>query len=295
MLGTYGFFLYICGDMAIWIQILFILALMALVMWLTASFWKRIYHKQKLAAHIKRMKDLVTSEKQANTLKSKVVFLTDVLGEVQKQHEGLSSYMKLLTTADLQPGQEEWDMVCGQLKDRAHVLGEMVNGTLTLMKYEDMTDIDRNDSVAVNLFCQDVFEGCQPYLEGEVDLRFETELDDDEVLHTNLKGLQQILTNLIRCSMQFTHVGEIVLQVKHHQQDYQKYLKFTLSDTGLGIPDDSKDIAFERMTQTDISIKNVVVRLRLCSALVKLLGGSISLDPSRKKGTSMTFTIKDGE
>lgn len=281
--------------MAIWIQILLALALMALVMWLTASFLKRIYHKQKLAAHIKRLKDRVSSEKQTNTLKSKVVFLTDVLSEVQKQHEGLSSYMKLLTTADLQPGQEEWDMVCGQLKDRAHVLGEMVNGTLSLLKYEDMTDIARDDSVAVNLFCQDVFEGCQKYLEGDVDLRFETELDDDEVLHTNLKELQRILTNLIRCSMQFTHEGEIVLRVKHHQKDHQKYLKFTLSDTGLGIPDDTKDIAFEQMTETDISIKNVVVRLRLCNALVRLLGGTISLDPSRKKGTSMTFTIKDGQ
>ena len=56
MLGIFGFFLYICSDMAIWIQILLILALMTLTMWLTVSFWKRIYHKQELAVHIKRFK-----------------------------------------------------------------------------------------------------------------------------------------------------------------------------------------------------------------------------------------------
>lgn len=306
--------------MTVLLQILLALFLVALAIGLTSVYWRKIIRQQKIqggnpltqvktdieplldvehdqqmkAAHLERMKDRATSEKQVNTLKSKVVFLNDVLSEVQKQHEGFSSQMKLLTSADLQLGKVEWDMMCGQLKERAKFLGEIVNSTLELMKYEEMSDIDRDDTVLVNSFCKDVFDGCQHYLNGDVDLRLETEMEDDESIRTNLKCLQKILTNLIHCSMQFTHEGEIVLEVKHHRQKQQNYVMFTVSDTGLGIPDHAKDIAFERMTDSDISIKIIVVRLRLCYALVKLLGGSIYIDRTRPKGTSIIFTVRGG-
>ena len=235
----------------------------------------RLKHGEQMkSAHLERMKDRVVSDKQVKALKSKVAFLTDVLREVQKQHESISGYMKMLSSA--------------------RELDEMVGGTLKLMTYEEMTEIDTGDSVMVNQFCKEVFNSCQKYLDGDVDLRLETEMEDDETLLTNQECLQRILTNLIRNSMQFTHEGEIVLEVKHHQKKQEDYLMFTISDTGLGIPDGAKDIAFERMTDTDISIKNVVVRLRQCYAMVRLLGGSIFIDPSREKGTSIAFTVKAG-
>jgi signal transduction histidine kinase len=281
--------------MMILTQILLALAFAGLTMWLTTVYWQRFYHRQMNDSHLQRMKDHVTSSKQAQTLKSRADFLIEVLSEVQRQHEGLSSYMRLLSSANLQPGQEEWNLVSSQLKERAGLLGEMVNGSLSLMKYEEMTEIARDDTVMVNQFCLDVFDSCQPYLNGHVELRLETELDDDETIRSNQKCLQQVLTNLIRCSMQFTHEGEIVLEVKHHRQKQQHCLMFTLSDTGLGIPEESKEIAFEQMTGEKIANKIVVVRLRLCRALVKLLGGNINLDPLREKGTAMVFTVRDAE
>ena len=59
----------------------------------------------------------------------------------------------------------------------------------------------------------------------------------------------------------------------------------------MGIPEVAKEQAFEQMADPDNSHRVIVVRLRLCKALVRLLGGTISLDPSRKKGTAMAFTI----
>lgn len=280
--------------MAIFIQVLLALALVAMVMWLTTSYWRRLYRKMKHASHLQRMKERVISSKQTQVYKSRMDFLNDVLKEVQRQHEGMTSYMELLNSAQLQPGQAEWNTVSDHLKERADVLSEMVNGTLTLMKYEEMTEIELNDSVLVNPFCHDVFSSCQKYLDGHVDLRLETELADHEIVRSNLKCLQQVLINLIRCSMQFTHEGEIVLKIKHYKQKHYNYLIFKLSDTGLGIPEEAKDTAFEQMTGGDITNKLVVVRLRLCRALVKLLGGKIYLDPSREEGTAMVFTIKDG-
>ena len=251
-----------------------------------------LLEKQMQTVHMDRMKDKVMLEKQTRMFRSKLDFYYKVLYEVQKLHEGMTSYMKLFRSANLRPGQEEWNMVCNQMDERADYIREMVDSTLKIMHYEEMTEVERKDHVLMNVFCQDVFESCQGYLSGDVDVRLETELDDNDTVTTNMKLLQQVLTNLLRCSMQFTHEGEIVLEVGRIQKGLNNYLQFAISDTGLGIPEEARDTAFEYMSDTDISIKIIVVRLRLCKAIVKLLGGNIFMDPLREKGTSMIFTIQ---
>ena len=258
---------------------------------LTTVYWRRLYGRLKLASHLQQVREQVNSRKQAKVMQSKLDFLHGVLGEVQYQHEGMTSYLKLLTSDDINPSQTEWKMACDRVKKRASVLTEMVNGTLEIMHYEKAADIKRDDEVQVNAFCQDVFDGCTPHLSGKVDLRLETQLDDDVTIRTNMKALQCVLANLIRCSMQYTHEGEIVLSLSRDK--HRQLLVFTVSDTGLGIPEEAKEIAFERMTDTDITNNIVVVRLRLCKALVKLLGGNIYLDPTREYGTAIVFTIKE--
>ena len=227
--------------------------------------------KQLEALHLDRMKDRVALEKQAKTLKSKLDFYYHVLYEVH---------------------QEKWNMVYSQFDERTLLLREMVDSTLKLMSYEDMKEVERADHVLVNRFCQDVFDNCHQYLKGEVDVRMETELDDEETICTNMKCLQTVLTNMLLCAMQFTHEGEIVLEVKRRCQKKKQYLKFAVKDTGIGIPEDVKDVVFDKITGTNIDTKIIGVRLRLCKAITKLLDGSIYLDPSHENGTSVVLLIK---
>lgn len=253
---------------------------------------KRRLEKQIETVRLDRMKDRVALEKQAQTMKSKLDFYYMVLSEIQSLHDGMTSYMMLFKSANLRPGQDEWDMVCRHMDERADYIREMVDSTLKIMIYEDMKEIERKDHVLVNSFCQDVFESCQHYMTGNVDLRIETHLEDDEKALTNMKLLQRVLVNLLRCSMQFTHEGEIVLKVSHFREKDRKDLLFSVCDTGMGIPDTAWNVAFEQMQDTDISIKIVVVRLRLCRTLVRLLGGTISIDPHYTPGTRIYFNIK---
>lgn len=303
-------------TMHVFLHTLIPLVLMALAIGLTALHWRKVVKKNRMlanaqyeqlksdsevnlqnrlgqqmeAVHMDRMRDRVAMDRQAHVMNSKLDFYHKVLLEVQTLQECMACYTKLITSTDLQPDQGEWNMVCNELKKRTDQMTEMVNGTLELMDYEDMTEIERNDQIPVNSFCQDVFDSCLTYRDGNVDMRLETCLDDDETVTTNMKCLQKVLVNLLKCSMQFTHEGEIVLVVKRCHQ--QNELSFAVSDTGLGIPEEAKESAFERIRNTDVSIKIVVVRLRLCRALVRLLGGTIYQDPHRKKGTSIVFTIK---
>ena len=252
------------------IQVLIAIALAALVAWLTSVYWQGIIHKQNMSGQNKTepqsldlMKERAASQKQAKTLNSRVEFVCDVLSEVQQQ-----------------------------LKDQSGPLKEIVEDTVELIRYENMTDIEKADMVQVNNFCHEVFNSCKKHLNGKVDLRLETELEDDETICTNKKGLDLVLEKLLICSMQYTHEGEIALEVKRHRKKQVDYVKFAVSDTGLGVPENAKEAIFERMPDADLSYKVVVARLRLCKAIVKLLGGTIFIDSSRNEGTATVFTIR---
>ena len=275
------------------IQIVIAVVMIGVAVGLTALYWRRRYGRLQQQSHIQEVRDYVNSGRVVNTLTSKLDFLHGVLGEVQYLHEGMTSYLKLLTSDDINPSQTEWKVASDHMKKRASVLTEMVNGSLEVMHYEDLTDIGKDDQVQVISFCQDAFSDCTPYLSGNVELRLETGLDHNHTIRTNIKALQTVLTNLIRCSMHFTHEGEIVLKVKRRRQKSRHHLMFTLADTGLGIPDNAKDRIFQYLPPHDAMMKLIVVRLRLCRALVRLLGGTIYVDSTRERGTAVVFTIKE--
>ena len=300
------------------LQIVGTVAVVIIAISLTAAYWRRAIKKVRAVAkeqidkvkarqeadmedqleeqlqslHMDRMKDRVALEKQAQIMSSKLDFYYKVLTEVQTLHNGMTSYMELLDSADLKPSQAEWHELRSHMDECADYIREMVDSTLKIMYYEDMKQVERKDLVAVNSFCQEVFESCQHYMNGDVDQRVETHLEDEDKAITNQGLLKMVLVALLRSSMQFTHEGEIVLEVKRYSQDEQNYLMFSVSDTGLGIPNDVKEIAFEKLPDTDISIKIIVVRLRLCRALVRLLGGKINIDTHYTPGTRIYFNVK---
>ena len=87
-------------------------------------------------------------------------------------------------------------------------------------------------------------------------------------------------------------ISNVLLEVKRRCQKNKNYLRFAVKDTGIGIPEDVKDVVFDKITGTNIDTKIIGVRLRLCKAITKLLDGSIYLDPSHENGTSVVLLIK---
>ncbi len=288
--------------MMMFVQILLTVALVVVVIWLTTIYWRReirmieannkaaiesytiklkdqmekmVQIQTQKVSHLEQLKQFVHSRKQNKSLKSKVDFMTDVLCEVQRQCDD----------ADI-------GKMSARQKKHFDLLREMVNGTIELLHYEDLREIERIDTLVVNSFCQEVFESCDYHVRGEVDLRLETELDDEETVFTNTACLRKVLTYLLVCAMQFTDEGEIVMEVRRMQQKKDNYLRFAIKDSGQGIPEEVKDVVFDRITGTDIENKVIGVRLRLCKALSRLLGGSIYLDPLHEKGTSICLMIR---
>ena len=111
--------------------------------------------------------------------------------------------------------------------------------------------------------------------------------------------LRQIIVNLVGNAIKFTSSGEVAVSVHvESQQDQSVMLRFTVKDTGIGIPRERQNEIFSAFTQADASTTRQYggtgLGLTICSRLTKLLGGEIWVESEPGKGSSFHFTARFG-
>jgi PAS domain S-box-containing protein len=122
---------------------------------------------------------------------------------------------------------------------------------------------------------------------------------DDEIpsyLLGDPTRLKQILYNLIGNAFKFTEQGEVVLKaaiVWRNECDAE--IRFSVSDTGIGIPSSRLDAIFQSFTQADMSTTRhyggTGLGLTICKDLVTLMKGSIHVESECGKGSTFIFNI----
>ena len=114
-----------------------------------------------------------------------------------------------------------------------------------------------------------------------------------------LKGdagrLRQVLLNLAGNSIKFTESGEVVIRVSLDSADERSaVVRFSIEDTGIGIPADRLDAIFSPFTQVDGTVTRKYggtgLGLTICGKLVHLLGGRIGVQSELGKGSKFWFT-----
>lgn len=110
----------------------------------------------------------------------------------------------------------------------------------------------------------------------------------------------QILNNLLSNATKFTHVGRISLEIiKTAQVKNTIELYFLVMDTGIGVDKENQDKLFKAFSQVDASISRKYggtgLGLNITKQFVEMMGGSISVESQKNKGTAFTFSIWVGD
>jgi two-component system, sensor histidine kinase and response regulator len=109
--------------------------------------------------------------------------------------------------------------------------------------------------------------------------------------------LRQILLNLVSNAIKFTAHGEVALKVEIEAEDHEsKVIKFTVADTGIGIPEEKQVSIFSPFTQADSSTTRKYggtgLGLTISARIVAMMGGRIWLDSEVGRGTQFHFTAR---
>ena len=254
--------------------------------------------KEKIEGLILDCRDITERKKDAEELllaqKTKDQFLANISHEIRTPINGIAGMATLLSQS---PNPEDQIIYLNAIKSASKNLKVIINDILDLASIESgKLQFER---IGFNL--RDVLASLANMFQvqaKEKGLSISNQLtkEADKILIGDPVRLNQILINLISNALKFTHTGSIKLNCSVERQEKQKfYIRFEVTDTGIGIPSDKLATIFESFSQADASVTRKYggtgLGLTIAKQLVDLQQGTISVKSEEDKGSSFDVII----
>jgi len=232
----------------------------------------------------------------ASRMKSE--FIANINHEIRTPMNAIIGYAEMLTSADLGPREKRF---AGIIHKSSMTLVSIFNDIMELSKIDSGRMQIMVSSVRLQSIINEV-EAQFKDLALEKDLRFRCRIAPRLPTVFILDGLRlkQILQNFISNALKFTANGYVDLTVDGEpSQDNAGCfnLRFSVQDSGIGIPAADQGKIFELFQQREESISKqyggVGLGLTLCSRLVAMMGGELELFSKEGEGARFTISLQN--
>ncbi|EFA82690.1 histidine kinase [Heterostelium album PN500] len=244
---------------------------------------------------LSRYRQAEESAIKATKLKSQ--FIANISHELRTPCHGILGMTQLLLDSGLTPNQ----------RDSAETIKRSIDGLINLIN--DILDFSKIEAGKLTLeivefelisIVEEVLN-----LQGElankkgIDLIFiiGRQSPVPPMLYGDSRFIRQVLINLVHNALKFTESGHVVLEIStEYESGDQVSLRFSVKDTGIGIPDSVSEQLFQPFSQVDGSSSRKYggtgLGLSICRDLVGLMGGNISYESKVGKGSCFWFSLK---
>lgn len=222
-------------------------------------------------------------ERAEESDKLKSAFIANMSHEIRTPLNAIVGFSKII--AETQDPEERKSYYSIVETNNGRLLG-LINEILDLSKIESgIMEFDLEPTNLASL-SRDILQTMSLRCQPGVKLVFE-DSDPDLIINTDKNRLSQVLNNLIGNSIKFTKQGSI--HFGYHLNE--KFLEFTVTDTGSGIAPDKIRKVFDRFIKGDNFTQGTGLGLSICKSIIEKMGGTISVESTYGEGAKFMFTI----
>lgn len=249
-----------------------------------------IQEKEKITGVIGVAMDVTNQQKQIN---AKTNFIANMSHEIRSPMNAIIGFSYLLKDEFNNSSKKDKLQQIDMISSNAHHLMNMINDWIDISKIDAGITTSEFKAFDLNRLLGDIVASFGVINNG-VTISFNTELLNQKFMIVSDKSkLRQVLDNLINNSLKFTEKGSI--EINYQVLGKDKKIKFSIKDTGIGIPKQDIDNIFKRfqsISNKNSKFKGTGLGLAISKNFVELLGGKIWVEESTlNKGTTMCFTI----
>jgi len=228
--------------------------------------------------------------------KMKEQFVASISHEMRTPMNAILGMSNILIQMDL--GEEQHGLV-NSIKQSSEILLGVVNDILEISTLQNGKIVFENTMIDIKELVDNLFDVMQYKLQ-EKDLLFERTIPEElpNLLIGDKLRLNQVLYNLVGNSIKFTDTGAVGLHLEVLEKTSTDVnLKFSISDTGIGIPEDKVDTVFGSFTRVrtkDRIFEGTGLGLSIAKNIVEQLGGEIGATSVLGEGSVFSFTMRFG-
>lgn len=226
--------------------------------------------------------------------KIKSEFLANMSHEIRTPMNGVIGFTELLGKTPLSAEQDDY---VNTIRSSASNLLTIINDILDFSKIESgKLNIEK-----INFSLEDVMDEIITMFapmayQKNIELIYHPSIKIPDTITGDPSRIRQILINLISNAVKFTQSGHVIIRViLETKADKQEVIRFTVTDTGMGMDELSKQRLFTAFTQADTSISRnfggTGLGLVISRKLAILMQGEIGFESNLNKGSSFWFSI----
>ena len=235
------------------------------------------------------MNRLAELKENVEANKAKTMMLQNMTHEIRTPLNALYGFSQLLCMPDGSYSEEEKMEYYDYIYNSFNMLSMIIDDVM------DLTDVEHGNyrmqitRFAVNRACRDAVQMAELRKRGPIKMYFTTEVDDDYMIESDSRRIQQILVNLLGNACKHTIEGEIHLHLSSTETPGR--LTFSVTDTGDGIPADKAKDIFKRYIKANNLVQGSGLGLHICCTIANKLGAEIKLDESYTDGARFLFIL----